>query len=87
MKTTMDAAGRLVIPKEIRLVYLSDPAVLTLNPHERMLVAFEKQMQALGKAIGRAIEKDDWRTRPSPYCMHCLHRHSCRRAATMRSRT
>jgi putative RecB family exonuclease len=40
-----------VIPKEIRLVYLSDPAVLTLNPHERMLIAFEKQITALGKAI------------------------------------
>ena len=60
-----------VIPKEIRLVYLGDPAVLTLNPNERMLIAFERQMQALGKAIARAVEKDDWRTRPSPFCMSC----------------
>ena len=58
-----------VIPAEIRLVYLSDPAVLTLDPHELMLVSFERQMQALGKAIGRAVEKDDWRSRPSPFCM------------------
>lgn len=66
-----------VIPKEIRLVYLSDPAVLTLNPHERMLVSFEKQLLALGKTINRAIDKDDWRTRPSPYCMHCSFQQTC----------
>lgn len=66
-----------VIPKEIRLVYLSDPAVLTLNPHERMLLSFEKQMQALGKAITRAVDTDDWRSRPSPYCMHCSFHDRC----------
>jgi putative RecB family exonuclease len=66
-----------VIPAEIRLVYLSDPAVLTLNPHERMLIAFERQMQALGKAIARAIEKDDWRSRPSPFCMSCSFQDRC----------
>jgi putative RecB family exonuclease len=60
-----------VMPAEIRLVYLTDPAVLTLNPNERMLVAFEKQMSALGRAIRRAIESDDWRARPSPFCMSC----------------
>lgn len=66
-----------VIPAEIRLVYLSDPAVLTLNPHEQMLVAFERQIMALGTAIHRAVEKDDWRTRPSPYCMSCAFHDRC----------
>jgi putative RecB family exonuclease len=66
-----------VIPKEIRLVYLADPAVLTLNPNERMLAAFERQMQALGKAVHRALEADDWRTRPSPYCMSCSFQSHC----------
>lgn len=66
-----------VIPAEIRLVYLSDPAVLTLNPNERMLIAFERQMMALAQAIGRAIEKDDWRARPSPYCMTCSFHDRC----------
>lgn len=66
-----------VIPAEIRLVYLSDPAVLTLNPNERMLVAFERQMMALSKAVTRAIERDDWRTRPSPYCMSCSFQDLC----------
>ncbi len=66
-----------VIPKEIRLVYLSDPAVLTLNPNERMLIAFEKQMEALAAAIKRAIDLNDWRTRASPYCMSCSFHDRC----------
>ncbi len=66
-----------VIAKEIRLVYLQDPAVLTLNPHERMLVAFEHQMQALGKAVRRAQETNDWRPRPSPFCMSCPFHSMC----------
>lgn len=66
-----------VIPAEIRLVYLADPAVLTLNPNERMLVAFERQLQALGRAIKRAIDTDDWRPRPSPYCMSCAFHAQC----------
>ena len=71
-----------VMPKEIRLVYLSDPAVLSLNPHERMLVAFERQMGALGNAIKRAIEREDWRTRPSPFCMSCSFQSRCPAWAT-----
>jgi len=66
-----------VMPREIRLVYLSDPAVLTLNPHEQMLVSFERQIQALSAAIRRAIDKDDWRTRPSPFCMSCSFQSMC----------
>jgi putative RecB family exonuclease len=66
-----------VIPREIRLVYLADPAVLTLNPNERMLVAFERQMLALAGAIRRAVGTDDWRTRPSPFCMSCSFHDRC----------
>ena len=66
-----------VMPKEIRLVYLSDPAVLTLNPNERMLIAFERQMKALARAIQRAVDRDDWRTRPTPYCMSCSFQARC----------
>jgi putative RecB family exonuclease len=66
-----------IIPKEIRLIYLSDPSVLTLNPNERMLVAFERQMVALGVAVRRAVEMNDWRTRPSPFCMSCSFQDIC----------
>jgi putative RecB family exonuclease len=60
-----------LIPKEIRLVYLNDPAVLTLNPTEQMLLAFERQIKALARAINRAVDTGDWRPRPSPFCMSC----------------
>jgi putative RecB family exonuclease len=66
-----------VMPREIRLVYLSDPAVLTLNPHERMLLAFEKQIVALTAAIRRALANGDWRARPSPFCMSCAFQALC----------
>jgi putative RecB family exonuclease len=66
-----------VIPAEIRLVYLAHPSVLTLDPHERMLNAFERQMRALGTAVRRAIARDDWRPRPSPFCMSCSFQHLC----------
>jgi putative RecB family exonuclease len=69
------AFGR--IPHEIRLVYLNDPAVLALNPDERMLVAFERQINALARAIKRALDTDDWRPRPSPYCMSCSFQDLC----------
>jgi putative RecB family exonuclease len=76
-----------VLPREIRLVYLSDPAILTLRPHERMLVAFERQMVALAKAIRRALDTEDWRTRPSPFCMACPHQARCPAWADARADT
>ncbi len=66
-----------VIPREIRLVYLADPAVLTLNPNERMLIGFERQMLALASAIRRAVDRNDWRARPSPFCMSCSFHDRC----------
>jgi putative RecB family exonuclease len=66
-----------VIPREIRLVYLADPAVLSLTPEERMLTAFERQMEALGHAVRRALNTGDWRPRPSPFCMSCSFQGRC----------
>ncbi len=74
-----------VMPKSIRLVYLSDPAVLSLEPHERMLVAFERQMKALAAAVRRALARDDFRARPSPFCMSCPHQERCPAWAPSRS--
>ncbi len=66
-----------VIPESIRLVYLSNREILTLTPNERMLIAFERQMKALGQAIRRAIATGDWRSRPSPLCMMCSFQDLC----------
>lgn len=76
-----------VMPKEIRLVYLSDPSVLTLEPRERMLIAFERQMVALGAAIKRAVQRDDWRPRPSPFCMTCSFQALCPAWAAAETKT
>jgi putative RecB family exonuclease len=66
-----------VIPREIRLVYLADPAVLTLTPNERMLEVFERKMKAMAHAIRRALDTGDWRPRPSPFCMSCSFQSIC----------
>jgi putative RecB family exonuclease len=74
-----------VIPQEIRLVYLTDPVVLSLTPNERMLLAFERQMRALTKVIKHALATGDWRTRPSPFCMSCSFQSKCPAWATVSS--
>lgn len=66
-----------VIPKELRLIYLAEPAILTWRPTEQTLLAFERQMQALVRAVRRAVETGDWRPRPSPYCMSCAFQDRC----------
>lgn len=66
-----------VLPSELRLVYLADPTVVMWRPTERTLVAFERQMFALRDAIRRAVATGDWRTRPSPLCMHCSFQDRC----------
>lgn len=71
-----------VMPSEIRLVYLADPSVLTLNPNESMLIAFEKQMKAIAAAVNRALATGDWRPRPSPFCMNCSFQSLCPAWAT-----
>lgn len=65
------------MPRAIRLVYLSEPAILTLVPNERMLIAFERQMSALGTAIRRAMGRDDWRTSQSALCNFCSFQDRC----------
>ncbi|CAN5705418.1 RecB family exonuclease [soil metagenome] len=65
------------MPRAIRLVYLSNPEILTLEPNERMLVAFERQMRALATAIRKAMARDDWRTSQSALCGFCSFRDRC----------
>ena len=66
-----------IIPAQLRLVYLADPAILAWEPTERTLVAFERQMRALGGAVRKAIATGDWRPRPSPFCLSCSFQDRC----------
>jgi putative RecB family exonuclease len=69
------AFGKL--PKELRLVHLREPVVLTLVPTPQMLEGLERQLEAIADAIRRALERDDWRPRRGPMCSWCPHKALC----------
>jgi len=65
------------MPAELRLMQLGEPEVITLRPSAEMLEGLERQLDALGAAIVRAMTTGDWRPRPSWLCDHCAHRAIC----------
>ncbi|MGQ0679111.1 MAG: RecB family exonuclease [Actinomycetota bacterium] len=65
------------MPKLLRLIHLKKPEVICLVPTEQMLLAMERQLDALAQAIMRAHERDDWRPRVSNMCDWCPHRAIC----------
>ncbi|MDQ4149767.1 MAG: PD-(D/E)XK nuclease family protein [Actinomycetota bacterium] len=69
------AFGKL--PKELRLIHLKEPEVITLVPTPQMLKGMERQLDAISDAIARAHEKNDWRPRPNQMCSWCPHRSIC----------
>jgi putative RecB family exonuclease len=66
-----------VLPTTLRLYYLADREVLDYAPDERDLVALERQVSALGDAIGRARASGDWRHKPSRLCDWCSFQSLC----------
>ena len=69
------AFGKL--PRELRLVHLREPVVLSLVPTPRMLEGLERQLEAIADAIRRAHERDDWRPRRGTMCSWCPHKAVC----------
>ena len=65
------------VPRELRLLYLADREVLRYTPHEAELRAFERQLEALWRAIDRARVTRDWRPSPGPLCNWCAHQAIC----------
>jgi putative RecB family exonuclease len=65
------------MPSELRLIQLGEPEVLTLRPDRQMLEGLERQLEALSRAVGRAIATGDWRPRPGHLCRVCPHRSVC----------
>lgn len=65
------------MPKLLRLIHLKKPEVISLVPTAQMLLAMERQLDALAQAILRAHEKDDWRPRVSNLCSWCPHKAIC----------
>ena len=68
---------RGVVPRMLQLVYLGNAEVLRYVPEERDLVATERKLEALWRAIRRATESGDWRASPSALCGWCDHQALC----------
>lgn len=64
-------------PAEVRLVYLNGPTVYRFPIEDAQLDAMERQLQALWKAINRAIDEDRFPPRPGRLCDYCSFRQLC----------
>lgn len=69
--------SRGVVPKELKLMYLSGKEALTYHPDERELDLFERRVTAIWQAIRRAELTGDWRPKKSKLCSWCDHRALC----------
>jgi putative RecB family exonuclease len=68
---------RGVVPRMLQLVYLGNTEVLRYEPQECDLLATERKVEALWRAIRRATETGDWRPSPSALCGWCDHQAIC----------
>lgn len=69
--------SRGVVPAMLQLVYLGDGQVIRYEPDEHDLLATERKVEAVWRAISAAHESGDWRPRPSKLCSWCAHQALC----------
>jgi putative RecB family exonuclease len=65
------------VPSVLQLIYLGNGEVLRYSPDERDLLAVERKVEAIWRAIALAAETGDWRPRRSALCGWCSHRALC----------
>jgi len=68
---------RGVVPRQLRLMYLSDTDTLSYTPEAEELARFERTVLAIWAAIQRAMETGDFRPSPSRLCDWCDHKALC----------
>src|SRR4029079_5544723 len=68
---------RGVVPAMLQLVYLGNGEMLRYVPDESDLVATERKVEALWRAIAHAQESGDWRPNRSRLCDWCSFRALC----------
>jgi putative RecB family exonuclease len=68
---------RGIVPRQLRLMYLSDSDTLTYTPDSVELERFERTLQALWLAIQTATHNRDFRPSPSALCAWCDHHARC----------
>ncbi len=65
------------VPDLLQLIYLGNGEVLRYVPDEQDLLALERKVEAIWKAIARAAETGDWRPNRSRLCDWCAHQALC----------
>jgi putative RecB family exonuclease len=68
---------RGVVPRQLRLMYLSDSDTLSYAPDPVELERFERTLRAIWMAIQRATETRDFRPNPGRLCEWCGHHALC----------
>jgi len=68
---------RGVVPKVLRLLYLSDREACDYAPDLEELKRFERTLVALWQAIERATQRREFRPKPSRLCDWCRHQALC----------
>ncbi|MGI9156011.1 MAG: RecB family exonuclease [Marmoricola sp.] len=66
-----------VVPALLRLIYLGDGQLVSYAPDEADLLATERLLGALWKAIQLARETGDWQPSPGRACTWCPHQALC----------
>ncbi|MDN4175139.1 PD-(D/E)XK nuclease family protein [Nocardioides sp. SOB77] len=68
---------RGIVPAVLQLVYLGNGEILRYRPDEQDLLATERKVEAVWRAIRSAEESGDWRPRRSRLCDWCRHQSLC----------
>jgi putative RecB family exonuclease len=68
---------RGVVPSVLQLVYLGNAEILRYRPDEQDLLATERKVEAVWRAIQAATASGEWQPRPSRLCDWCSHRALC----------
>jgi putative RecB family exonuclease len=68
---------RGVMPALLQLVYLGNGEILRYVPDEADLLATQRKVEALWRAIDQATRTGDWRPRRSALCAWCDHQSLC----------
>lgn len=69
--------SRGVVPTMLQLVYLGNGEIVRYVPDEQDLLATERKVEAIWRAIQRAETDRDWRPRESKLCDWCAHQALC----------
>lgn len=68
---------RGVVPRQLKLMYLTDGQSLAYTPDEGELIRFERTLEAIWQAILKAGKTGDFRPNPSKLCAWCDHQALC----------